>query len=177
MKDTLFGVLDSIYDGFSESFDDMVAYVFGLITRAKEAGAAFIGGIRDGVNGAIGGLKDSVRNGVAGLVDMLPGSEPKDGSSPLAGLAERGRAIIDNMIPGLQQGLGDMSGVMAGGLGGLADGMQVGNSVNVAINNPMVDSAARINEMRDTIVEAAREAIGSDLARSVDGLILGGGAR
>jgi tape measure domain-containing protein len=45
----------------------------------------------------------------------------------------------------------------------------------ITINNPMVDTAARLGEMKVAIIAAARTVIGADLSRAVDGIILGGG--
>jgi hypothetical protein len=45
----------------------------------------------------------------------------------------------------------------------------------ITINNPVVDTAARLRELQAAIIAAARTAFATDLSASVDGIIRSGG--
>jgi TP901 family phage tail tape measure protein len=97
--------MQQILDGFRSyvegAFDAILEFLGSLGGRAASAGAAFIENIKDGVMGAIDDLISAAKTAMQGLADILPGSEPKDPTSPLRGLAMRGRAIIGNLQEGI----------------------------------------------------------------------------
>lgn len=70
-----------------------------------EAGRAFINslwlGMKDFWDTTVKPWWDKTALGK--MVDMLPGSEPKDPTSPLAGLQERGKAIVSNLQLGIDE--------------------------------------------------------------------------
>jgi TP901 family phage tail tape measure protein len=65
------------------------------------AGAALINSLIAGIQSRIGAAIQIVRDGIQQIADLMPGSEPKDPSSPLRGLAERGAAIFGNLAEGI----------------------------------------------------------------------------
>jgi phage-related protein len=121
MRDVALGILDSLVSGFGERFDSILSAVTNLGERAYDAGASFINSIRDGIMNTISGLIADARRALQELADLLPGSEPKDPTSPLRGLGARGRAIVENMLPGMSAGFGEMDAAMRDGLSGAAD--------------------------------------------------------
>jgi TP901 family phage tail tape measure protein len=68
------------------------------------AGAAIIGQLVAGVKSRIGEAIQIVRDGIQQIADLMPGSEPKDPTSPLRGLIEAGAAIFGNIAEGIAQG-------------------------------------------------------------------------
>lgn len=102
-----FGV--GIYNAIKKPFQDAINFINKLGGQFYKAGKGIVEAI---INGMKSLLKDV--GGIAGkvfkfLVDKLPGSEPKDKSSPLAGLAERGKAIMSNLAAGIPQGQTELS--------------------------------------------------------------------
>lgn len=85
-----------VSEGLTAIFD----LIDGLGSRAMAAGRGFVENIKEGVLGAIDGLIQAAKDKLAELADLLPGSEPKDPSSPLRGLGERGRAFVGNFGQG-----------------------------------------------------------------------------
>jgi phage-related minor tail protein len=124
-------VLDAMKTAFMNQFGGILDAVTGLAGRAMSAGESFINSIRDGIMGAIDGLIAEARAALQELADLLPGSEPKDPTSPLRGLAARGEAIATNMIPGLESGMGDLTGAMRDGLSATADATTRSTEINV----------------------------------------------
>lgn len=86
---------------FETSLDGVVAVITGLGKRFTEAGTALIGNLKDGFFNAIDGLVTAAKDKLKELTDLLPGSEPKDPTSPLAGLAQRGQALVENFQAGI----------------------------------------------------------------------------
>jgi hypothetical protein len=68
------------------------------------AGAALINSLIAGIQSRIGAAIQIVRDGIQQIADLLPGSEPKDPTSPLARLGLRGAAIFGNLADGIEQG-------------------------------------------------------------------------
>jgi TP901 family phage tail tape measure protein len=105
--------MQQILDGFRSyvegAFDNIIEFLGSLGGRAASAGAAFIESIKDGVMGAIDDLISSAKSALQGLADILPGSEPKDPTSPLRGLAIRGRAIVGNLQEGIDSARLDLT--------------------------------------------------------------------
>lgn len=98
------------------------------------AGKALIGSLWDGMTEKWGELKDWFTTKLQGLSDLLPGSEPKDRSSPLANLPKRGKALIENLQSGmdstsLQLGSPNLDLLSAGAAAG---GGGFGRSINIA---------------------------------------------
>lgn len=95
---------DAIKAKAEEIWNGILDAIEGLAGRAMSAGKAFIDNIKEGIMGAIDKLLADARAKLQELADMLPGSEPKDTSSPLYGLGKRGAAIVGNLQQGLMNG-------------------------------------------------------------------------
>lgn len=90
-----------VLDILTWPFKQAIKFITDLGGKFFEAGAGIIKAIIEGMKSLIGGI-----GGIAGkvfkfLVDKLPGSEPRDKTSPLAGLPDRGRAIVENLAAGI----------------------------------------------------------------------------
>ncbi len=84
--------------------------------RFFNAGKALIQSFIDGIKSLANAVGDAVK-GVAGkAADLLPGSEPKDPTSPLRGLPRRGRALVENFSQGIAEAIPDLSRVLSAGL-------------------------------------------------------------
>lgn len=96
--ESLFGETDRLFTTWAEGVQDMIA-----AWDLGEAGRAWIMSLWTGMKNywdtVVKPWWDSTALGK--MVDMLPGSEPKDASSPLAGLPARGKAIIENLQMGI----------------------------------------------------------------------------
>ena len=93
----------------AQPFRAAIKFITDLGGRFYQAGKGIVEAIINGMKSLLGDI-----GGVAGkvfkfLVDKLPGSEPKDKSSPLAGLADRGRAIMTNIAAGIPAGADDLA--------------------------------------------------------------------
>jgi hypothetical protein len=123
--------VQSVRGVVADKMGEAVLFVVGLGPRLWEAGVSLINNLKDGIVQAFWGLLDDVRNRLSELRNMLPGSEPRDPSSPLRGLAQRGKAIALNMIPGLQSGMDELTGAMRGGLEAAAETTTTSSTWNV----------------------------------------------
>lgn len=67
-----------------------------------EAAKAIPRAIGRGIKDAAGDAIQPARDVLSKIRDILPGSEPRDGSSPMAGLPQRGAAIVRNLARGVK---------------------------------------------------------------------------
>jgi TP901 family phage tail tape measure protein len=65
------------------------------------AGQALIQGFISGVESMAGAAASAVKGVLSGIGDLLPHSEPKDPTSPLRGLADSGRALVEMFAAGI----------------------------------------------------------------------------
>lgn len=101
-----------ITEFIAQPFRAAIKFITDLGGRFYQAGKGIVEAIINGMKSLIEDI-----GGIAGkvfkfLVDKLPGSEPKDKSSPLAGLADRGRAIMTNIAAGIPAGADDLAFAM-----------------------------------------------------------------
>lgn len=73
-------------------------------TQALRAGGAFIHNLMAGIQGAVHNASGIVKWALQKIRDFFPGSEPKDGSSPLRDMARSGRALVTNFTDGITAG-------------------------------------------------------------------------
>lgn len=92
---------DAMVTGATTAVDGIISAITGAASRAASAGRAFVNSIKDGIIGAFDSLLREARAKFQELADLLPGSEPKDTSSPLYGLGKRGDALIGNFAAGV----------------------------------------------------------------------------
>jgi TP901 family phage tail tape measure protein len=125
--------------GVETTIQGILAFIDGLAGRALAAGRAFVDNIKAGVLASISRLIDEAKRALKGLANLLPGSEPRDPTSPLRGLAARGAAIMTNMIPGLQAGADDLSDALRAGLSAAADALppRAGDTYNLTAHYQM----------------------------------------
>ena len=110
------GFFKSIYDGWvglwdgvgktlakaTDSIGEKIAGFFAsIIEKAFNGGASFIKNMISGITSVE--LPDFVKKVFGGVTDLLPGSEPKDPTSPLAGLGKRGAALVENFQAGMDK--------------------------------------------------------------------------
>jgi hypothetical protein len=106
-------------------------FVSNSATELANAGRALIANLWDGISGRIGQLIQDAKDALKPLADLLPGSEPKDKSSPLYGLAARGRAFVGNLASGMEQAAPQLRAVAAEVVGGAAAAVSQSSAVNV----------------------------------------------
>ncbi len=68
----------------------------------KTAGEKIVGALADGIRAAAKAAGNAMRHVVQGIRNLLPGSEPKDRSSPLVNLDKAGKATVENFTKGLR---------------------------------------------------------------------------
>jgi TP901 family phage tail tape measure protein len=105
-------VVDAVTDGFARAtaaVSDAVGQLPGIVLAIGgamyNAGASIIHQLAAGIDSAIGAAIQRVKDGLQEIANLLPGSEPKDTSSPLRGLIDRGRAIFENLSEGMGEGI------------------------------------------------------------------------
>jgi len=119
---------EDIKTGVVTKLDEVLTAITNLGTKFMDAGTALIASLWNGISARIGQLITDAKNALAPLADLLPGSEPKDRTSPLYGLARRGEAIITNIQRGLDRAtldLGPQAQRLAEQLERVREGMQV----------------------------------------------------
>lgn len=96
----------------SSGVGQLPGIAMGIAGAMHSAGVAimqsFIAGIASQVARAIAIVQDAIQQ----IADMMPGSEPKDPTSPLRGLSERGEALVGNFADGIRRASGDLRDVM-----------------------------------------------------------------
>lgn len=104
---------------FNKAVQDKIAEVSGIVTTAlnnaktamdglgnsfKDAGGALIGNFVQGIKDAAGRAVQAAKDVVQSVRNILPGSEPKDKSSPLVNLGHSGQAMMENFAAGIPDG-------------------------------------------------------------------------
>lgn len=112
VRDAFNGVKDAVSAGIGAALD----VITGLGSRFFEAGKALIENVIGGVKSLAGKLYDTMKGALGPLGKLLPGSEPKDTSSPLRGLAHRGEAMLQNFADGIPAGAAKLRSALAGEL-------------------------------------------------------------
>ena len=118
--EAIMGIVDGFQTYIGDTFDNIANLVEGLGGRAAEAGAAFIRSMGDGILSAIDRLIQQAKDALAELADLLPGSEPKDPTSPLRGLSKRGAAFMQNFVGGAVEAAPAAASAMSGALATVA---------------------------------------------------------
>lgn len=114
IKSAVSSALSAIKNAVSTGFNAVKSIISGAIDAAVgvvesaanlfyEAGKQLILSLADGIK-AVAEAPINAIEGIMGKVQAdLPGSEPKNKNSPLYGLGERGKAIIHNLVAGLEE--------------------------------------------------------------------------
>jgi hypothetical protein len=98
------------FTGLGSSF---ISWIQQLSPALKKAGEGIIAGIAQGIKGFSPVLGNALEFGIKKLKDLLPGSEPKDPSSPLRGLEKAGQAIVGNIAKGIMSAQEDLPNKLA----------------------------------------------------------------
>lgn len=130
------------------AFLDAVHFIEGLNDRFFKAGRALVSSIVKGVLSLPGKVAGGIVKIFGKAVDLLPGSEPKNKSSPLAGLQKRGKAIIENLASGIPHGASALSSALHSSLVPVVAGIDAnvsiprprstGSSVGTQYNGPYI---------------------------------------
>jgi phage-related minor tail protein len=91
-------ILGGLKGTFESNLNGIADFIGGLAGRFLSAGQALINNLRDGIMGTIAKLIADVKAELKKLADLLPGSEPRDPTSPLRGLGRRGEAFVANFM-------------------------------------------------------------------------------
>lgn len=147
LKSKVTEVIGSIPGVFSSKLGEALSEVTGLAGRFLSAGQSLISNLREGILGKIGQLIEDAKAQLKKLTDLLPGSEPKDPSSPLRGLGRRGEAFVSNFADPLLAGLEGLNLRPAlAGIGGQLDAAMSGTLAGGAAATAQADVSVRLNE-------------------------------
>ena len=91
------------WDGKDGVLTKFINSVTGLGSRMYEAGKSLLSNLWDGMKAQAPSLPGWAQSALKGITDQLPGSEPKDPTSPLAGLGKRGAALVENFQAGMDK--------------------------------------------------------------------------
>ncbi len=84
--------------------------------RFFDAGVSLMRSLLNGVKSMAEEVVNAVKDVIGKARDLLPGSEPKDPSSPLRGLPRRGRALVQNFLDGINEAAPELSRTLSAGL-------------------------------------------------------------
>lgn len=147
-KSAVSGIVQGIKENVTGKIQEIIGFIQGLGSRFSSAGSALINNMRDGFINAIGDLINAARKKLSELTDLLPGSEPKDPSSPLRGLAHRGEALVKNFQTGIDRASLNLAPVMDKLTANMPStspvsnaGTTYGNQTNINVNMPSLVSA------------------------------------
>jgi len=83
--------------------DLVVDLVTNIGPRIRDAGAAIVQNLREGISNKWGELTDWFRSKLEGLTGLLPFSPPRDSSSPLVRLPAAGEGIVSQIQAGIDR--------------------------------------------------------------------------
>lgn len=104
------GAFETMKSGALDQLGFMVDGIMNFVNTFKNAGAAIIDGLWQGISGAFSGLTGNFKGLLGGLRNMLPFSPPKDKSSPLFGIERNG--IGEQIAKGIVGGQDDVDQAM-----------------------------------------------------------------
>lgn len=174
-QDAIKAKATEVWDGLKGIVETAIQGVLDTVTgmggRFLDAGRALIQSLWDGITGKLDAMLEEVRRRLQELADLLPGSEPKDPTSPLRGLARRGQALIGNLQAGIDATSLALAPTLDAALGGLnldaqplAGAGPGGLIINVPITLPP-NRPAGPTELAD-VDRAVRAAVEAALLRS-----------
>jgi len=95
------GLVKELARRISEALQNAWTAVTEYLGRMYEGGKALMRNIGAGIKAQAKATVQSVRNVLQKIRNLMPGSDPKDPTSPLYGLEEAGRAIGENLAAGM----------------------------------------------------------------------------
>lgn len=121
---------------------DVLKTVNDLASEMYDSGVATISNFWDGMKKKWEELWKWAKERAQQIKDLLPGSEPKDRTSPLYGLGKSGEALIGNIQAGIDKAgalrIPDVDMPNVNGIAGGLAGAFAGDTFNLTINNPVV---------------------------------------
>lgn len=140
------------------AIDGILTPILGMPEDVAGVGAAIINNIWDGLKAKWDEMVNWFRGKLQELRDMLPGSEPRDPSSPLRGLGAAGQATVLNyltgleaMAPGITTWINELTTAMLEGIGDLGE-----------------DARKELQKQRDELIDLA-----AGLAEQINAAISG----
>lgn len=102
-------IIEGAVQVIGAQIDTFIGLITGMPGQVSGVGEAVMNTIWDGMKAVWDDIVNWVNEQLAWFESQLPGSEPKDPSSPLRGLKQRGAAIMGNLMEGMQLGPSMMS--------------------------------------------------------------------
>jgi phage-related protein len=102
VKDAIANALGNAREAVVNIVQAMLGVFTGITGRFYAAGQALIQNMIDGFMSLANSLYDKIKSVADKATDLLPGSEPKDKTSPFYGLKKRGAAILGNLMAGIE---------------------------------------------------------------------------
>lgn len=145
--------LDAMKTLLGTAVGNFVDIVGAIGPRLYSAGQALVDNLWGGLKAKWENVKSWWTEKTGWVANMLPGSEPKDPSSPLRNLSARGEAIIDNLQAGLDRASLNLTGAIPG-LGAQPEPIIVYQTINA--NGP-ADASMMRQSSRDGLLDAQRK--------------------
>lgn len=102
IKSDVSGAATVITGAVTDMGNGIVSILTGLPGRVSGVGEAVMNAIWNGMKAVWDQIVNWLNEQLAWFESQLPGSEPKDRSSPLYGLGRRGAAIVTNLVDGMK---------------------------------------------------------------------------
>lgn len=133
---TLFKIiLAEIRETVSGAISGAISFLEGLAGRWAAAGRSLINSFFDGIKSRIDAVINFVKEKAAEIAALLPGSEPKDMTSPLRGLKHRGEAFVTNFQSGIESAAMNLKPVLASAITPAIATSGITNANNQPVNN------------------------------------------
>ena len=161
IKGDVLAAWDAIKGAVSAVLSSLVSTIEALPGQVAGVGAAVVNMIWDGIRAKWSELVDWFNGKLQEMRDMLPFSEPRDTSSPLYGLAESGRAIIEMLVSGMQAAGSALPDTMAG----------LGGDATAALDDTLSSVRSLLD---DSDLPGQAASLGSDLMAQLSGTIESG---
>lgn len=104
VKDGVSGAWNAVTGAVRTAVSKAADAVRGAAGAFFDAGKALMQAVINGIESLANAAFDKLKNIVGKLKGLLPGSEPKDPRSPLRGLKESGKALMENFASGIPLG-------------------------------------------------------------------------
>lgn len=162
-------ILGNIWDGLKKKWDEVYAWwngeegIWGQFTKVitdlgsdfYDAGEALLDNLWDGLKSKWTELSEWWSESLQWITDQMPGSEPRDPSSPLRGLGDSGEALIGNIQSGMERALNNLQG----SLGGLRDAGLAGAAATNTTTTNMGGITINVNVPPGSDATAVRTAV------------------
>ena len=163
----LSNAIQSIWTSVMEWLEEKVGITVGFFDiDLFSAGAAIISSLWNGLRSKVDEMLGWLREQAQKISDLMPGSEPKDPTSPLRGLSNRGEAIMQNIQDGINRfgplrlDLQSVVNQIGSGVSGVRADFQAGAaSVINQISMDLRGSDGNEDRIRSVVNDAFREVV------------------